>query len=113
MAEVVVAPIHCYRSASEKVEIINCAKQHGLRCAAKNYHMLSPKNIGEWEEREEEFKTLAHMKGGHRKALHVGKLSQYHQIQGTLRRWLIRRRKRQILVIKKMMIKKAKELSAT
>ena len=42
------------------MEIINYAKQHGLRCAAKKDQVLSPKNIGEWEEQEEELK-LAHM----------------------------------------------------
>ena len=72
----------------------------------------SPKNIGEWEEQEEELKKLAHMKGGHWKTLHAGKSSRYHQTEGTLRRWLLHRRKRQILVTKKMMIKKAKEVSA-
>ena len=53
------------------------------------------------------------MKGGHRKTLHPGKPSQYHQFEGALRQWLRRRRGRQILVTKKMMIKRAKEVSAT
>ena len=53
------------------------------------------------------------MKGGHWKTLHAGKPSPYHQTEGTLRRWLLHRRKRQILVTTKMMIKKAKEVSAT
>ena len=56
---------------------------------------------------------MAHMKGGHRRTLHSEKHSRYHQTEGTLRQWLIRRRKHQILVAKKMMIKKANEVSAT
>ena len=34
-AEVAAAPLRRFRSASEKVEIINYARQHGLRRAAK------------------------------------------------------------------------------
>ena len=112
-AEVAAAPIRRYRSVREKLEIVNYAKQHRLRRAATKYHVPSPKNIGEWEEREEGLKKLAHMNGGHRQTLHAGKPSQYHETEGTLRRWLLHRRKRQILVTKKMMIKKAKEVSAT
>ena len=84
-----------------------------LRRAAKKYHVKSPKIIGEWEDQEEALKKMAHMKGGHRKTLHPGKPSQYHQVEGALRQWLLRRRGRQILVTKKMMIKRAKEVSAT
>ena len=101
--QIAAAPLRRVRSAHEKVEIINYAKQHGLRRAAKKYHVKSPKNIGEWEEQEDELKKLAHMKGGHQKTLHPGKRSRYHETEGILRRWLIRRRNRQILVTKKMM----------
>ena len=65
-AEVAAAPLRCFRSAHEKVEIINYARQHGLRRAAKKYHVKSPKNIGEWEDQEEALKKMAHMMGGRR-----------------------------------------------
>ena len=55
-AEVAAAPLRRFRSAHEKVEIINYARQHGLRRAADKYHVKSPKNIGEWEEQEEALK---------------------------------------------------------
>ena len=42
-----------------------------------------------------------------------GKHSRYHETEGILRRWLICRQNCQNLVTKKMMIKKAKEVSAT
>ena len=73
--DVAAACLHGYQSADKKLEIINYTKQHGLRHAAEKYHVKLPKNIREWEEREEDLNNMAHMKGGHRKTLHVGKRS--------------------------------------
>ena len=47
------------------MEIINYAWQHGLRRAAKKYHVKSSKNIGEWEDQDEALKKMAHMKLEH------------------------------------------------
>ena len=70
-AEVVAATLGCFRSASEKMEIINYARQHGLHRTAKNYRVKSSKNVGKWEDQEEALKKMAHMKGGHQKLLHL------------------------------------------
>jgi len=60
---------------------------------------------------EEDLKKLAHRSGGHSKILHPGKQSQYHAVEGVLRKWLLQRRNRRALVTKRMLIRKVKELS--
>ena len=58
-AEVIAAPLRRFRSGSEKVEIINYARRHGLRHAAKS--VKSPKDIGELVGQKEGLKKVAHM----------------------------------------------------
>ena len=106
-------PLKKARDARFKLRVVRYSKEYGVRRAADKYGVSAGSISGKrgWESREENLKKMVHRSGGHRKTLHPGKRSQYHQVEGVLRRWLFQRRKRRVLVTKRMLIRKAKELS--
>ena len=50
--------------------------------------------------------------GDRHKTFHPGKRSQYHETEGRLRRWIIRKRNKRIPLTKHMVIRKAQEWNA-
>ena len=51
--------------------------------------------------------------GDRNKTFHPGKRSQYHETEGRLQRWIIRKRNKRIPLTKRMVIRKAQEWNTT
>ena len=84
-------------SASEKLQILQYAKNHGQRAAAQNF-TIDHSMISRWEKQEE---TLKSAKGKNRR-VGAGRKAKYPEAEASLKIWLIEFRKNGIAVTPKM-----------
>ncbi|CAI2163975.1 15028_t:CDS:2, partial [Funneliformis geosporum] len=92
-------------SASEKLEILQYAKDHGQRAAARNF-TIDHSMISRWEKQEEKLRSA---KGKNRR-VGAGRKAQYPEAEVSLKTWLIEFRKDGIAVTPKMVKTHMKEI---
>ena len=84
-------------SASEKLKVLQYAKYHGQRAAARNFS-IDHSMISRWEKQEDKLKSA---KGKNRR-IGAGRKAQYPEAETSLKMWLIEFRKDGIAVTSKM-----------
>eukprot|EP00667_Euglena_gracilis_P014979 EG_transcript_15555 len=111
-AERLADPRRTFRSAAEKVIIMDAALTMGVRPAAAKFRVAEPSMVSKWLANEKRIRALAKKHGERRCTFHGGKKSAYHDVEGDLRKWVLEKRQKRVLVTKRMVIAKACQWSA-
>ena len=95
-----------------QVRVMEYAEELGPTEAARHYKVKGGHGVViHWLENKKDIVAAANKHGKRKATLHPGKRSRYHTLEGRLRRWLIRRRRRYHVVTKRMLIRQAKHWS--
>ena len=104
------APKRVHYDVRRKLRCLAYSDKHGPREAARIYKVGSHGSVCKWDDKRKALEKLAKKKGT-AKSLHPGKQSRYHELEGELRAWIVKRRARRICVTKRMVIAKAYKMS--
>ena len=88
------------------------ADEYGPAVAADHFKVASHSSVSRWQDNRAAIEKQAAKTGRRKCTLHPGRRSQYHDLEGRLQRWLLRRRQRRFAVTKRMLIRQAKHWSS-
>ena len=87
------------------------ADEYGPAVAAEHFKVASHSSVSRWQDNRTAIEKQAAKTGWRKCTLHPGRRSQYHYLEGLLRRWLLCRRQRRFAVTRRMLIRQAKHWS--
>ena len=110
--EVLARPKRVHRSARDKVDIMTYADEYEPGVAADHFKVASQSSVSRWQDNRTAIEKQEAKASRRKCTLHPGRRSQYHDLEGRLPHWLLRRRQRRFAVTKGMLIRQATHWSS-